>query len=195
MAKALIIEHRDQIHCWAIAGEVLGSAIWSSTQVHSSGGGGYVGQYGGHVSAPTISSSTTTHKRFFVRTENGKEHEISLSDSSFSVRDGHRVTAVYAQHRDDESGWLVYLFNHDTGQKHQRSSPLKDLRGRHKKRWFFLSLLPVFAQPVLGLATLVAWGFFFFKRRTRFAELDSAIFEQAASLAAPDARTAQAMLQ
>ncbi|WP_337827191.1 hypothetical protein [Pseudonocardia sp. TMWB2A] len=191
MAKALIIEHRDQIHCWTISGEVLGSAIWSSTQVHSSGGGGY----GGHVSAPTIWSSTTTHKRFFVHTDNGQEHEINLDDSSFGVRDGHRVTVVYAQHRDNESGWLVYLVNHDTGQKLRHSASLKDLRGRHKRRWFLLTLMSILAPNAVGLVAVPVWVFFFFKRRARFAELDSAIFEQAASLAVPDARTAQAMLQ
>lgn len=184
MPRAQIAKQVEDIHTWGISGEALGAAIWSTTQVHSSGGGGYVGPYGGHVSAPTVSSSSTTHKRFFIRGDNGKESEIELANSSFGVRDGHRVTAVYAQHRESPSGWLVYLHNHDTNQSVRHTSSLRNVRGRHKKRWFFLSLVPVGFLPFgIGLVGIGAWVFFFFKYKQQFAELDAEIFRQASVLA------------
>lgn len=179
MKKSHIIKDVGDIHTWSISGEAAGSAIWTSTHVSSSGGGGYVGQYGGHVSAPRISSRTTTHKRFFIRLADGSETEIELSDSDFGVRDGHQVTAVYCQHRNDDSGWLVRLVNHQTGQKLDRRSSLPNLRGRHRKRWAFLAFPPLLFFFPIGVMTSGAWLYFFMKKRSEFRKIDSAIFARA----------------
>lgn len=183
MARARVIKTIDELDAWVVHGEAAGSAVWTSTHVSSSGGGGYVGPYGGNVSAPTVSSRSTTHKRFFIRAAAGKETEIELSDSSFGVRDGHRVSAVYAKHKDDNSGWLVYLHNHDTGQSVPRDSSLALVRGRHQKRWFFLTLAASLWMFPFSLLLLGVWGYFYWQRRARFKELDAAILGEARRLA------------
>lgn len=79
----------------ANTGQVAGSKTWSDTIVESSGGGGYVGKYGGYVAAPKISSTVKVRTVFYLILDNGQEIEIDSSGWDFSPRDGQRVTAIF----------------------------------------------------------------------------------------------------
>ncbi len=72
-------------------GEITGQQKWSETKVSSSGGGGYVGPQGGHVSSPTITSETKTRQEIWIREEDGLESSLELSNKAFPVNHGQRV--------------------------------------------------------------------------------------------------------
>lgn len=66
---------------------------------------------------------------FVLRTAEGRDERISFR-GSFTVRDGQRITAVWARRASDESrGRLVALYNHDAGTEQILSSGLDAVRG------------------------------------------------------------------
>ena len=51
-------KHKDkEVEFYTITGEVLSQQKSSETHVTSSGGGGYIGKQGGHISAPQIKTT------------------------------------------------------------------------------------------------------------------------------------------
>jgi hypothetical protein len=81
---------------------------WTETHVSSSGGGGYVHPtYGGHVSAPTVSSKIVEREKYFVKTDDGKEVELK---DAVTGRKGHQVTLVYGG-IDGQPTYLVATYN------------------------------------------------------------------------------------
>ncbi len=125
------------------AGIVVGSKVWSETNVQSSGGGGFVGKHGGYVAAPTISSSTTTKLEFFIKNSIGKETRINLQNVNFSVRDGNRVIAVWGSPSGEDRGPYCHLENLDTGEIYQKTPAIvRDYSGLTSgTKVFWLGLL------------------------------------------------------
>lgn len=101
---------------FAVTGTVLSSDKREETTVHSSGGGGRVGQYGGYVAAPQVYSSSVTHHDLWLKKEDGEEQCVRLIGSDIPVRPGQQITAVYAglrQQQADFTGYPTIIFNHD----------------------------------------------------------------------------------
>lgn len=77
---------------------VLDVQVWSETRVsgRSHGGGGFVGQSGGYVGAPsvTIGSNVTSRNRVFLKFDDGAEEVRDLTDQ-YPMRPGHRVLCRY----------------------------------------------------------------------------------------------------
>lgn len=138
--RTTIVKSPADLKVYARSGIVHGSKTWASTQVHSSGGGGYVGPQGGHVKAANVTSSNTTHHAFFLVDDDGKEVEVKLTDVSFGVRDGHHVTAVYAGHNKDDWAWLAHLHNHNTDKSEKVSSAYRKVVGNPNVLIFFAAL-------------------------------------------------------
>ena len=63
---------------WTVSGVVADDQHSNSTRVYSSGGGGFVGPNGGHVSAPEVHSETTTRQSVWITDGASKDHQISL---------------------------------------------------------------------------------------------------------------------
>lgn len=88
------------------------------THVHgsSTGGGGHIGPTGGHVEAPkvSISSSTSERMHLFVQEDDGTEFDIQLTDPAVGVREGHRVSLLYAHGRTADPWMIGALVNHTT---------------------------------------------------------------------------------
>jgi hypothetical protein len=105
---------KKEIVFYKVAGEVLGNDKYSETHVSSSGGGGYVGQYGGHVSAPQVSSITTTNQEIWIKTESGSEESIQLKGYDIPMRSGHKISVILAGNKDAGSYYTV-IVNHSTG--------------------------------------------------------------------------------
>lgn len=124
MADVGTIEAIEQIYMFTKVGTIVGSQNWSETSFHSttttSGGGGYMHQGSGFISpgstSTTTSSSTAEQLRLFVREDDGEEFEAKFSEPGFGVREGHRVTIVYAGDQGSRSGYPMALANHSTGQ-------------------------------------------------------------------------------
>ncbi len=107
-------------------GEVVGSDKYSETYVSSSGGGGYVGPNGGHVSAPTVSSTTVTCHEFWLRGEDGTEKSISLRGYDIPLRTGQKVTMVMAGDAKASTGRYTTLVNH-SAQRHWTINTVHDV--------------------------------------------------------------------
>jgi hypothetical protein len=108
--------HRGKnVKFWSVTGEVIGTNKYSETHVSSSGGGGYVGQYGGHVSAPTIHSSTITNHEFWIKTEDGYEKDIKLRGVDIPLRAGQKITLISAGMKGEDTGWHCIFINHSAG--------------------------------------------------------------------------------
>jgi hypothetical protein len=110
-----------KLEVWTQGGTVLSTSKHSRTDVASYGGGGWVGQHGGSISAPTIVSSTTTTQEIWIRRENGEETAIQLSGVDVPVREGQRVTVIAAKSPRAKDGFWVTLVNHSAN-RHWRLS-------------------------------------------------------------------------
>ena len=119
MSNDTIIANIEELYVFAKTGTVVGQqqSTVINTTTTTSGGGGYLHQGTGYVNAPTttVSTSSSEKLRLFFRDDNGKEIEAEFSDTPFGVREGHRVSVVYAGPTVLKSGYPVALINHSTG--------------------------------------------------------------------------------
>ncbi|RMC98548.1 hypothetical protein EAY64_09265 [Aquitalea palustris] len=98
-------------HTW----EVADRQTWSKTKVELSGGGGYVGPYGGYVNAPQLVTHVAEQQEIWLRDEHGKEIPLRLHNGGIAVRVGHRVTVAGIEAHGQS--WLVEVRNTDTGHR------------------------------------------------------------------------------
>lgn len=104
--------HAKTILFKVVTGEVLSSDKNYETHVTSTGGGGYVGQYGGHVAAPKISSHSIERHEIWIRDENGVEQSIQLSNANISLRPGQRISVILASHLHGADMQVAAIVNH-----------------------------------------------------------------------------------
>lgn len=77
-----------------LSGRVSSVARWSDTTVSSSGGGGYVHPtYGGHVSAPKITSSVVDRQEFWLETHGQEQHQFNLN---IPLANDHKVCLIWS---------------------------------------------------------------------------------------------------
>mgnify|MGYP000277111991 CR=1 FL=1 len=110
-------KHRNkEIEFWSVTGEVLDQNKYSETHVSSSGGGGYVGKHGGHVSAPSVHSTTVTNHEFWIKKEDGSEKSVQLAGHDIPLRGGQKITLISAGIKGKDSGYFSVLVNHNANQ-------------------------------------------------------------------------------
>lgn len=99
-----------------IRGEVVGSERSSETHISSRGGTSLVGGNGNVITTPpTISSSTVTTHDFWVKTEDGTEHNVRLINRDIPLRSGQDVSLISASHKGGKTGFYTVLVNHSAG--------------------------------------------------------------------------------
>ena len=116
------------------------------------GGGGGGGAYRGTgVTAPvTITSTTTTHDEIYVTDDDGKEHALRLQNWDLSIRESHRVTAVWLIRKGKKSGGYVAIHNHTLEQTDHDEKGLAKL---YRNLWIALGSVAFFLIfPIIG------WG-------------------------------------
>ena len=91
--RDLTLKDGTQIWLRKNTGIVASVKDWAETHVTSSGGGGYLHEGTGRISAPTVTSSTVHRQVFFVQYEDGSQKEFDSTLISVGV--GHRVTEVW----------------------------------------------------------------------------------------------------
>lgn len=88
----------------------------TETKVWGSGGGGTVHGYGGNLSGytnpVTIHSRTNHDNEIWFRTPNGAEMQVVLNADQFQVRDGQKVSLVFARNGKSDRDTLVSATNH-----------------------------------------------------------------------------------
>ncbi|WP_447952628.1 hypothetical protein [Sphingopyxis chilensis] len=141
------IRRVEDIHGFFRTGTVRGVGNWSETHVRSStsGGGGYVHNGTGHISAPTVtvSSTNTEVMRFFMEYGDDDEEEVTIKGGGFAAREGQRVTVVRIGSRPGW-GYNVAYHNHNTGNTHAPDGWLAWPLGK------FPSALMVLIAPIVG---------------------------------------------
>jgi hypothetical protein len=123
---AFSISRYWRINFFGTSGVAAGVSVGHST--HVTGTGGQVFGSGANVSSTpgSIRSTSSRELEFFVKSGN-EEQPVTLSDSGFAVRDGQRVTVVFAR-RGKGGGYPSWLRNHVTGEEIKRPSSIRTLR-------------------------------------------------------------------
>jgi hypothetical protein len=90
--------------------------VETNTTVTTTGGSGTVVNGNGNISGPstTTHTSSTEMVRMFVREDSGTEFDVSLPDLGFGVREGHRVSFIYAGNQASRRGYPMAVINHTT---------------------------------------------------------------------------------
>lgn len=101
---------------YIIEGTVISqnTQCWSSTNISSTGGGGYVSPYayGGYIAPPTITSTTSHHMRyaFWISDKNGKDTEFVFPNAIFTVTTGQQVRFIYGAKANNNTSPPTLLF-------------------------------------------------------------------------------------
>src|SRR3546814_1867529 len=86
----------EEVHGCYRTGTVCGVGNWSETRVHASsrGGGGYLHNGSGHVSAPTVSVSSTSTEvlRFFMEYDDEDEEEVRSEEHTSELQSLMRIS-------------------------------------------------------------------------------------------------------
>ncbi|OHD06293.1 MAG: hypothetical protein A3E77_13315 [Sphingopyxis sp. RIFCSPHIGHO2_12_FULL_65_19] len=144
----------EDMHGFFRTGTVRGVGNWTETHVSSSssGGGGYIHNGSGHISAPTVSVSSTSTEvmRFFMEYADDDEEEVTIKGGGFAAREGQRVTVVRIGSRPGW-GYNVAYHNHNTGSTfspdHRLEWPLYKRPSR--KMILFAPILVALLSPVV----------------------------------------------
>jgi|GEM_PF-6579196 len=129
------------IKFYRTTGTVLEHKRSSETHVSSSGGGGYVGKYGGHVEAAQVHSKVITTDDIWIETENGNEEKISLTNYDVALRSGQKISIFYAILEGEDSGPYMLLVNHSDGQTHWLKGRMKFMQEKFNKIYFYFGCL------------------------------------------------------
>lgn len=147
-------------------------AGWANYEVHShtgtvlaptksrvvttevSGGGSYVSGGATYTRPISTSTSTSIHDQFFLRTSDGVEESIQLTNFDLAVREGHQMTAAWAIKKGNESGKYFLFRNHST-----REVNFSTLQLETMMRPSILICIPLASCAVAGICFIVFDGF------------------------------------
>lgn len=137
---------------FARSGTAMGCTTWSETNFHA-----YASQQYAH--AMSVSADSTPVSRFFLKERDGQETVLTV-DKSFAARDGQLITAAFANTKQllaGEGGFLLMLYNHNTGAEYISESGLgKVLEGASG----ILRAAAVAAGAIAALMGYCGGGFF-----------------------------------
>ena len=122
MASIPPLKTIDDLYIFTRGGTVIDvqKGMKITTTSTTSGGGGYVHPtYGGSISAPSTTTTHTSHEvtTLFIRDVDGDEFNAEFTDSCVPVRTGNRVSVVFAGNKSVKQGYRAALVNHDTGKQ------------------------------------------------------------------------------
>ncbi len=137
------------IDLFTFQGEVVDEKKWATTQV--AGGGGGINTGSGQPNPVTISSSSTTHDQFFLRSDDGKEQAFEFANAGLALRKGHRITVLWGTIKGNVSGTYLAVYNHTTGQ-------LSAIPDSINKLAIPSMPVPVFIGYILGVLGICFYG-------------------------------------
>ncbi len=100
-----------------LTGHVLEEKKWSETQVHGSGGGGYMRDGSGFIHPVRIASTLTTRHEFWIAGTDGRELCVALGDSPCRVRPGQSVAVAWGARQGRDRGPFLMLENRASGER------------------------------------------------------------------------------
>jgi len=143
------------------SGEVLEASTHSETHISGGGGGGTISTNSvsgvtGHISNVSISSSTYTKTKIWVKTPEGGEKEWIIP-GEISVRTGHRVFLYSIFNPTRDEGYKYQFINTTTGNIQSISNPREILKNfymlentTYRGHIFFGCLIGAIAAVALG---------------------------------------------
>lgn len=103
-----------KVQIYTVTGKVLGNHIDKEVKLRSSGGGGWIGPYGGTINPTVVTSETNTKQTIWLSGEEGKEEEINIFSNDVTVREGQVISAYYARQENVDGLTLCGVLNHST---------------------------------------------------------------------------------
>jgi hypothetical protein len=131
-------------------GTVFSSRKRSEINLRSSGGGGYLQGGSGYVSGPTVTSTVSTKHEFWVRTDQGEEIPVQLTNSDIPLAEGQRVSLFYAESSRATKMHLVKMVNHSAAQRWEFPRAIRAIVAELMPRRRLLSVAAVVALLVAG---------------------------------------------
>lgn len=116
----------------AITGRVLHmdaqTSLNVSTTTSTGGGTGYVSPLSGHISLPSVSTTTSansvTTRTVFLQRDDGQEDSLSIRSVHFEARPDNVVTFFTIQKHGDKYIYYFRIVNHSTGKVFDREQDL-----------------------------------------------------------------------
>ncbi|MBK6896806.1 MAG: hypothetical protein IPH06_09465 [Alphaproteobacteria bacterium] len=150
----------------AITGRVLHmdaqTSLNVSTTTSTGGGTGYVSPLSGHISLPSVSTTTSansvTTRTVFLMRDDGQEDSLSLRSVHFEARPDNIVTFFTIQKQGDKYVYYFRIVNHSTGKVFDREQDLMtevfDAIG-----WAIIGALVYLVVGIIYLMNEYAWPF------------------------------------
>ena len=134
----------------SITGTVLAPTKSRVVTTNVSGGGSYVSGGATYTNPISTSTSTSIHDQFFLRTSDGVEKEIQLTNFNLALREGHQLTAAWVIKKGKKSGHYFLFRNHSTRGVDSNTSRLETML-----RPSILIWLPVLSSVVAGICYVI----------------------------------------
>ena len=131
MPETLTLEGKT-IELFTTRGSIVGEKKWSTTEVSGGGGSGYIHQGTGSVSTAPITSKTEEHDQFFLKTDDGREISVTLSNVGLALRTGHDVSLFWGIAAGKENGPYLTVHNHSTNDTTEVTDGVQALVGTRR---------------------------------------------------------------
>lgn len=115
-ASAFKISSGQSFNVLTQTAEVVAKENLKSFNFSQSGGGGYVGPYGGYIPAPQIHAHENNTDRIWLRDSNGEEYNLDLTNVDLPVREGQIIKQYFVSTNDGKNGRRVGIKNETTHQ-------------------------------------------------------------------------------
>ena len=125
---------------FGVTGEVLEAQKESTTEISGGGGGGTIVDGRGTIRIDPIKSTTTIGDTVFIEDDDGAEHSVKLTDFDLAVRAGNRLSVKALAPRGEDSGWIIFVYNHSTRTPYLQQDVAKQLL-RPSFLWLLLTAL------------------------------------------------------
>ncbi|HWE84586.1 MAG TPA: hypothetical protein VG267_06555 [Terracidiphilus sp.] len=130
--RNLTLHSGTQIWLQKDTGIVESVKDWSETRITSSGGGGYLSEGTGQVSAPIITATSIHRQVFFLKSANGSQRDCDTN--LINVSAGHEVTVVWGAKQGKDNGSYLGFYNRTTNKESVYSETELGKRGFGKRR-------------------------------------------------------------
>lgn len=159
----IVINNKTYEHC-SFRGSVVGASKQLETKVSGGGGGGSMYRGTGYTAPVHVTSTTTTHDMVHLANESGEEHALRLQNWDLSVRETHRLTAVWLVRKGRKKGPYVAIHNHTLGETDYDDKALAKM---HRSLWILLASLALFVLPLSGgirlMLVLAGLGYWWYR--------------------------------
>jgi hypothetical protein len=153
-----------EFYAWAVTGQVSRLRVWSDA-----GDGLDADNAGDADSSVRIATRLVEKQEFLLRSRDGREMQVHLTDSGVALQNGHFATVAWAAREGAQHGHCIFVQNHTTGATARLLANIQQVRSE-------VSARKVVAYGALAAVpaafALVAWLFI----PGNLAEVDATVF-------------------